>query len=113
MLTFLDLLVVVFVGMSALSLLAICFMFLVRKPTLRKISFYLVVAFGIYASTVGLRINGFMFPLQTAIAVILGLLSIAALILERLSKGNKRKYLIARILAAAALIAGMLNAFIF
>ena len=71
MLTFLDLLVGVFVGMCAFSLLALCLMFMVRNRKIRKGCFYVVIALGIYAATVGFRIGsfgGFMFPMQAAIS---------------------------------------------
>lgn len=111
MLTFLDLLVLVFMVLSAVSLLALCLMFLVRKPVVRKVCFYIVVALGIYAATVGARIGTFMFPTQTAIAVVAGIISIAAFVLERMSKENEKKFLIARILSAVALVVGICNAF--
>lgn len=113
MLTFLDLLVVVFMILATVSLLALCLMFLVHKPIVRKVCFYIVEALGIYVATVGVRINGYMFPGQSVIAVLAGIACIAALVLERMSKGDEKKFLIARILSAAALVVGICNAFLF
>ena len=110
MLNFLDLLVIVFMVLSALSLLVVCLMFLVRKPVIRKVCFYIVVALGVYAATIGVRIGTFLFPMQTAVAVAAGAASIAALVLERWYKGDDKKFLIARIMATAALIIGIFNA---
>lgn len=111
--TFLDLLVVVFVGVSAVSLLAVCLMFLVRKPLIQRICFYIVVALGVYCGWVGMRIGSFHFPMQTGIGAVAGMMSIAALVLERMHKGDEKKFFAARIFSAAALIIGILNAFIF
>ncbi len=113
MLTFLDLIVVVFMVLTAASLMAACLMFLVRNPKLRRICFYVVVALGVYTATVGARIGSFLFPMQTAVAVLGGAASIAALVMERRNKDNERKFLIARILSAAALVVGICNAFLF
>lgn len=112
MFTFLDLLIVVFMVLTAVGLLGICLMFLVRNQRVRKISFYLVAAMGLYASTIGVRIavTGY-FMGQLWIGILLGILSIAAFVLERMSKGDEKKFKIARILAAVALLLGIVNAF--
>jgi len=113
MLTFLDLLVVVFVILAAVGLLALCLMFLVRKPIVRKVCFYLVVALGVYVATIGVRIGTFWFPTQTAVAILGGCVSIAAFVIERVCKEDKKLFLIARIMAAVALVIGICNAFLF
>ena len=113
MLTFLDLLVMAFVGLSALSVLALSLMFLVRKPLVRKVCLYIVAALCVYMAYVGLYIgsSGLFFG-QMVCGVVVGLAGIAAVVLERLSKGSKKKFLIARILAAVELVIGMCNAFV-
>jgi len=110
MLNFLDLLVIVFMVLAASSLLAVCLMFLVRNPKIKKGSFYVVVALGIYAASIGIRIGGSLFPMQMAVGVAAGAASIAALVLERMSRGNEKKRKLAYILAAAALAVGFMNA---
>ena len=110
--TFLDLMIVVVLGLVALSLLSLCLMFLTRKPKLKKVCFFIVVALGIYACTIGLRIFRFGFPLQTILCLAMGALSIIALVLELRSKDNAKKSKIARILATVALVVGMINAFL-
>lgn len=112
MLTFLDLLVVVFLGVAALGLLATCLMFLVRNPIILKTCFYIVAALGIYTASVGIRIGTFYFPMQTMIAILTGAMSITAIVLQLMNKNNEKMFLIARILAAAALVIGIVNAFI-
>ena len=112
MLTALDFLAMAFVGLSALSLLAVCLMFLVRKPVARKVCFYIVVILCIYMAYVGLYISSGFFLGQTIVAVIVGLTGIATVVLERLSNNDNKKFLIARILSAIALVIGMFNAFL-
>jgi len=111
MFTFLDLLVIVFMALAALSLFAVCLMFLVKNRKVRKVCFYITVALGIYAAYIGIRIFRDMFFLQTVLSIVLGLASIGSLVLERVRKDNDQAFLIARILSAVALLAGLLNAF--
>lgn len=112
MLTALDFLTLAFIGLSALSLLAVCLMFLVRKPVARKVCFYIVVILCIYMAYVGLYISSGFFLGQTIVAVIVGLTGIVTVALERLSNNDNKKFLIARILSAIALVIGMFNAFL-
>ena len=112
MLTALDFLTLAFIGLSALSLLAVCLMFLVRKPVARKVCFYIVVILCIYMAYVDLYISSGFFLGQTIVAVIVGLTGIATVVLERLSNNDNKKFLIARILSAIALVIGMFNAFL-
>ena len=112
MLTALDFLTLAFIGLSALSLLAVCLMLLVRKPVVRKVCFYIVVILCIYMAYVGLYISSGFFLGQTIVAVIVGLTGIVTVVLERLSNNDNKKFLIARILSAIALVIGMFNAFL-
>lgn len=112
MLNSLDLLVSIFLEVTVLSLLAMCLMFVIHKPIVRKVCFYVVVVLGIFIAYGGARIGNFIFPAQTAVAVAAGLLSIAAFVLERRYKGNEKKFLIARVLASAALVVGVFNSFV-
>jgi len=111
MLNHLDLLVIVFMVLVAVSMLALSLMFLVRKMKVKKMCFYLVVALGVYVSSVSCRIFSVMFPLQMGLGVLLGAVSIAALVLERVSKGDLKKFRIASIMSAVSLVAGAINAF--
>ena len=65
MLTALDFLTLAFIGLFALSLLAVCLMFLARKPVARKVCFYIVVILCIYMAYVGLYISSGFFLRQT------------------------------------------------
>ena len=113
MITFLDLLVIVFLELSVTSLLAICLMFLCKKILVKKICFYMVVLLGVFAALINIRMGNSLFPAQTIIGIGIGILCIASFILQHFSKGHEKKFLIARITSAIALLIGIFNAFIF
>ena len=111
MFTSLDLLIIVFMALAAVTLLSLALMFLIRNKTARKVFFYIASALGLYMSWVGFRIGfGGLFPLQIAIGVLTALMCIGAFVLERVSKGSNKMFLIARIISAAALVLGFFNA---
>ena len=110
MFTFLDLLIVVSLALIAGGLLALALMFLLRNKTAQRICFYIAVALSVYIGYVGIRINRLEFFSQTVLAGLFALVSIGALVLERLKKDNDKLFLVARIAAAAALVLGTVNA---
>lgn len=112
MTTFLDLLIVAVLALSAAALVATVLMFLVKNRTVKRVCLYLLVAMGIYMGYVGLRIMWINSLEQSVLAVLMALTAIGALVLERMSKDSGRKLLIAEIMASAALFVGMLNAFL-
>ena len=111
MFTSLDFLVIAFMGLAALTLLSLALMFLLKNKTAKRVFFYIVVALGLYISSIGLRIGlSGWFTAQIGFGVLTVLLGIGAFVVERISKGNERMLLVARILAAAALALSFLNA---
>ena len=111
MFTSLDLLIVVSMGLAALTLLSLCLMLLLRNRTAKRVFFYIVDVLALYMATVGLRIGiSGMFTGQIYFAVIFALVGIGAFVLERLSRGDEKKLRIARILATVALLGGFANA---
>ena len=112
MVTFLDLLVVVVMVLSAVSLVAIALMFLVKNRIVKRVCLYIVSAFGIYMGYVGLRILWAGFPAQAALAVLTTMVSIGAVVLERLGRDGSKTFLAAQVMASLSLIVGMLNAFV-
>jgi len=111
MFTSLDLLIIVFMVLAAAALLSLCLMFLIRNKPARIVFFYIASALGLYVSWVGFRIGvGGLFSFQIAIGVLTALMCIGALVLERISKGNDKIFLAARILSVAALVIGFFNA---
>ena len=111
MFTSLDLLVIVFMVLAAITLLSLALMFLVRNKTAKSVFFYITSALGLYMSWVGFRIGfGGMFFIQIIIGIVTALMCVGAFILERVSKGNDKMLFIARILSAVALAIAFLNA---
>ena len=90
MLNFLDLLVIVFMVLAAVSLLALCLMFLVRNPRIKKVCFYIVSALSIYTGYIGVRIGNSLFPVQTAVGLIVAAVSIAAIVLAATARDNQK-----------------------
>ena len=111
MVTFLDLLVVVVMVLCAVSLVAMALMFLVKNKRVKRICLYLVASLGVYMGYVGFRIMWVNSLVQTGLAVVLALAAIGAVVLERLSKGSEKKFLLAQVLASGSLVMGMFNAF--
>lgn len=87
-------------------------MFLVKKPIVRKVSFYIVVALGMFIAYIDVQIGLSLINMQSAIGVCVGITAITALIIALTSKDDEKKFLIAQIVSAIALIVGMFNAFI-
>lgn len=111
MLTSLDLLVIVFMVLSAATLLSLGLMFLLRNKTAKKVCFYVTSVLGIYMSWVGFRIGfGGMFPIQMALGIVTALICVGAIVFERVRKGNDKAFLVSRILSASALVIGLFNA---
>ena len=109
--TFLDLLILVVMVLAAVSFVAVVLMFLVKNKIVKRICLYLVAALGIYMGYVGLRILWPMFLGQSIIAVLAAMAAIGSVVFERLSRGNKKLFLTAQLVATAALLVGMFNAF--
>ena len=111
MFTSLDLLIIVFIALAAVTLLSLCLMFLIRNKTARKVFFYIASALGLYVSWIGFRIGiGGLFSIQIVIGILTALMCVGAFVLERVSKGNNKMFLIARIISAATLVIGFCNA---
>ena len=111
MLNALDLLVIVFMALAAVSLVAVVLMFALRHEMAKKVFFYITAAMGIYMSYVAVRIMRLAFPLQLVLGIVLGLMAVAAIVLRIKGRDNPKLANIAPILAAASLVAGMINAF--
>lgn len=110
MFTSLDLLVIVFMGLAALTLLSLCLMFLLRNKTAKRVCVYIVSALGIYMSSVAIRIGGDLFFDKVVIGIITALVCVVAIVLDILGKKNQKLFPVSRILAAAGLIIGFANA---
>lgn len=112
MLTSLDYLIIVFMGLAALTLLSLCLMSLMKNKTAKRVFFYIVLATGLFLSYIGLHIGitGW-FTSQIAIGAVTILMIIGALVLDLISRGDAKKIRAARIVGAVALVLAMANAF--
>lgn len=110
MITFLDLLILVALALLAAGVVTMALMFLVKNRKVQKVSLYLTGALAVYLGYVGLRISWPMFMGQAVVAIVAALAGIAAVVLERLSKDNEKQFLLARVLSAAAVVVGIVNA---
>ena len=111
MLNSLDLLVIVFMGLVAAGMLGLCLMFLVRNPRIKKICLIATSALALYTGYIGIRIGGGLFLGQMAVGAAVILAAIAAVVLMLTAKEDEKKHKLARILSAAALVIGIINAF--
>jgi len=109
--TSLDLLVIVFMGLAAAVLLSLVLMFALKNKTAQKVFFGIVSVLGLFTAWLGFAIGASgWFPEQIGGSVLVSLMVVGAFIMERLSKGNEKKFLWARLIAAAALAIGFFNA---
>ena len=111
MFTSLDMLIIVFMALAAVTLLSLALMFLIRDKTARKVFFYVASALGLYVSWIGFRIGiGGMFTIQIIIGILTALMCVGAFVLDRVNKGNDKTFMIARFISTAALVIGFCNA---
>ena len=112
MFTFLDLLIVVVMALSAVSLLAMAGMFLIKNEKIKRICFYIVSGLGVYLGYVGLRILWPGFIGQLVLALALAAVSIGAIVVNLVKREDMKLFRIARVAASVALVVGMFNAFV-
>ncbi len=111
MFTSLDLLIIVFMALAALTMLSLGLMFLLRNRTAQKVIFYISLLLGLYLSWIGFRIGiGGFFAVQITVSIITALSCIGVFVWERVHKGNEKAFLIARFISAAILITAFWNA---
>lgn len=106
----LDLLIILFLVLATFSLLALCLMWLVKKPLVRRICLVALAGTGLYLAAMGAYIGRFVFMGQTLAAIVLGAAAIAAVVLELVGK-NEKPGLLARLLATASAVLGIFVAF--
>ena len=108
--TFLDLLFVVGAALAVLSCAVLALLFLVRRESVRRWALYAAAALGLYLGYVGFRINRFVSPAQSILALVLAGVGIGAVALTLLPRSTQRQHQSARLMAAVSLIAGPANA---
>lgn len=110
MINSLDLLIIVFLFMIGVGLLCLSLMFLARNTAVKKVCLYLVSGLAAYVGYVGVRIGFGMFYIQVAVGVLAAAAAVTAIVLAATDKDNGKKFKAARLIGAAALVAGMINA---
>ena len=112
MLTSLDLLVIIFMSLAALTILSLCLMFFIKNKIAKRIFFYVVLAVSLFLSYIGLDmgITGW-FTAQITIGALTIPMAIGAFVLDLIGKGDEKKARIAHIIGAVALVLAMANAF--
>lgn len=111
MFTFLDLLIVVVMALVAVGALGLALMFLLKNRKAQQVFLYVVAALGVYIGTVGVRINWLASDIQAALAILMALTCVAAVVLERIKKGDDKFFRTARAMATVGLVVGLANAF--
>ena len=110
MFTFLDLLVVVGLGLAAATLLSVVLVFAIKNDTARRVFFYVVSVLGLYVSTIGIRIGssgGFL--IQMGVGILTAIVAVAAVVVERVKKDSEAWFLAARITSAITLVVAFAN----
>ena len=113
MLNSIDLLVIVFMSISALSLIALLLMGLMKNKIVRRISVCIAAAITLYTSWVGIMFFGSYFIEQAILGILVGVAAIGAVVLTFVGakKHNEKFEKIARIASSLALVAGIMNIF--
>lgn len=111
MLTSLDWLVIIFMGLAALTLLSLCLMFLLKNKIARRVCLYIVAVLGLFVSAIALLIgHSGGFVTQMFFGVLTALMSLGSIVLSLIGKNNEKYQKIDRVLAAVSLIVGFINA---
>ena len=110
MFTSLDFIVIVFMTLAALSLIALILMFAAKSPKFKRVSLYTASVLGVISGYIAFQIGWPYFVGHALLGVLVALASILAVIIERTGKKKANAYKTARIIAAAALVIGIINA---
>lgn len=109
----LDLLVLVFAAFAAVALTAVALMFLLKDKLAKRIAFYAAIALGVLLSSAGIYVSAVSaLPLFVGVAAAGLILSIGALVLERVGKDKAKSFLLARAGSIAALALGLYSLFL-
>ncbi len=112
MLDALSLLVIAFVVMSVVNVIGVALLFLLKKEKLNKGIFYFLAVWGMIISYCNVRSIPPYMTGEIILALLLGLLSVAALLIQLCMKNEKRN-IIAKALVTISVVAGMIDCFMF
>ena len=108
----LDMLVIVFVVMSVISLAGLAAIYIVKNEKVQKGLFYFLVIFALVIAWMNIAMIPDYMLGELLLAGALGTLSVAAVVIQFCMK-NDNKFKIARILVTVSVVAGMIDAFMF
>lgn len=111
MYTNLDRLIIAFMIMAVAGATAMLLMFLSKNCKVRSFCLYAVAVLGIYAMSISLRIFWPYYTGQLLIAVVLGAMSVGAMVLKRKGGEGSGIHTAARVMAALSCAGGLVNAF--
>lgn len=101
----------VFIGLSVISVLGILLMFLLKNETHKKTAFYLMTVLGIVAAWMNATSIPRNLVGEQILAWGLGALSILAILLQLLGKG-KKEFTIAQILVVISVLGSIFHLFL-
>ena len=113
MLTYLDLLVIVFMVIASLGVLAVCLMLLIKNKIVRRVGTYVCCALAFYVGvTAFVNFITYFFG-QAILGLLVALAAVAAVVLERIGAIKQIEKLVtaSRITAIAAFAVGVVNIF--
>jgi len=112
MLTFLDLLVILFMGLAFVSLLSLALMFLIKRKVVQYVTMGVACAAAAIAAFFGLMVGvtGY-FTFQIAVSLVAMGLIAASVALAIIGVKQPKQFLYAKISTVAALVLSMLSAF--
>lgn len=106
----LDMLVIVFVAMSVISLAGLAIIYISKSEKVQKGLLYFLAVFGMVVAWMNAQMIPSYMTGELVIAWALGALSVVALLIQFCMK-SENKFKIARILVTVSVVAGMLDAF--
>lgn len=104
-------LVITFFVMSIISIAGVVLLFLSKNEKLKKGLLYFFTAWSMVVAYCGILVSDGFYFANGGIAVVLGALGIAGLLIQLFSKKEK-KFQIARVLVTISVVAGMINCFL-
>ncbi|MBR5292055.1 MAG: hypothetical protein IKU32_03970 [Clostridia bacterium] len=111
MYTNLDWLIIAVLFLSVVGTAAVLIMFLSKQERIKSFSLHAAAIIGICAAWAGTRIFWLNYTGQLLIALVLGAMSVAAIVLKHMSKERSGFHTASHVMAALSCIGGILNAF--
>ena len=105
-------LLLMFIGMSVISILGILFMFLAKDFTKKKMIFYFLVIWSILIAFFSAKSLPTNFLTQQLITWLIGAIGVLALLVFMKAKVDKQQF-IAYILVTSSVVLGLVNLFLF